>query len=184
MHNNAMTTKLHKPRQQGVSLIEVLVAVLIFSIGMIGLAGLLVLATRANHGAYLRTQVTYMAQNMADRMSANPIGVWKGSYNSDAYPLDTATVPTCASGCTPAQLATHDQKLWSRQLKSFLPNPVATLDCSNANLDFDPVSNNQVDKRPPYGGTCHMTIQWSDRGNGGKDGRDTTPQTFAWEFQP
>ncbi len=43
-------------RQRGVSLIEVLMAVLIFSIGLIGLAGLMVISTRSNHSAYLRTQ--------------------------------------------------------------------------------------------------------------------------------
>ncbi len=179
-----MTTTLSPRRQRGVSLIEVLVAVLIFSIGMIGLAGLLVMATRANHGAYVRTQVTYMAQNMADRMSANPIAVWSGNYNSDSYPVSTSGMQDCAAGCTPAQLATHDQQLWSRQLDTFLPNPQATITCSNAGLGYDPVSNNQVNKRPPYGGSCHMTIQWSDRGTGGRDDRDTEPQTFAWEFQP
>ncbi len=179
-----MTTPSRAFRQRGVSLIEVLVAVLIFSVGMIGLAGLLVMATRANHGAYIRTQVAYMAQNMADRMNANPIGVWSGNYNGNDYPVDTSSMQTCAAGCTPAQLATHDQQLWSRQLNTFLPNPVATINCSNAGLDYDPVVNNQVGKRPPYGGTCHMTIQWSDRGAGGTDDRETEPQTFAWEFQP
>lgn len=178
-----MNARFCPVRQKGVSLIEVMIAVLIFSIGMIGLAGLLVMATRANHGAYLRTQVTYLAHNMADRMSANPIGVWKGSYNNNGYPVDTTTITDCSGGCTPAVLATHDEQLWSSQLKAFLPNPRATIQCTSASAGYSPNSS-QINMRPPFGGTCKMTIAWSDRGNGAENDRDTTAQTFAWEFQP
>lgn len=172
----------HFRKQKGVSLIEVLVAILIFSLGLIGLAGLLVMATRANHGAYERTQVSYMAHNMADRMSANPIGVWNDAYNGDNYPLDSVT-SNCATGCTPAELAVHDQQLWSAQLKTFLPNPKASIDCSSGAAGFSPTAE-QIKKRLPYGGSCEMTITWSGRGVGGEENRDTQEQTFAWEFQP
>ncbi len=60
--------------QRGVSMIEVLVAVLIFTVGLIGLGGLLITATKSNASAYVRTQVTFLANNMADRMRANPPG--------------------------------------------------------------------------------------------------------------
>jgi type IV pilus assembly protein PilV len=79
----------HLPYQRGITLIEVLVAVLIFSIGLLGVAGLLVMSVRSNHAAYLRTQVTFLAQSMADRMQANPIGVWSGDYNG-RYPIRSA----------------------------------------------------------------------------------------------
>lgn len=178
-----MMMRVSTVRQKGASLIEVMVAVLIFSIGMIGLAGLLVMATRANHGAFERTQVTYLAHNMANRMSANPVGVWSNKYDSTTYPVDTTTITDCSAGCTPTTLAKHDQQLWSAQLKAFLPNPSATIDCSSNKAGYAPTSN-QINMRPPYGGSCHMTITWSDRGNGGQDHRDTASQTFAWEFQP
>jgi len=172
--------------QRGDSLIEVMMAVLIFSIGLIGLAGLMVMSTRSNHAAYLRTQVTFLASNMADRMSANPAGVWRGSYNSNAYPVAAATVG-CGSGaaCSSAELAMHDQQLWSSQLKTFLPNPVATIACGGlTSAGYDPTS--QLAMRPPYGGNCKMTIKWSERSAGDQASRAaTTPlQTFAWEFQP
>lgn len=171
-------------RQRGVSLIEVMMAVLIFSVGLIGLASLMVMSTRSNHAAYLRTQVTFLASNMADRMSANPEAVWKESYDSNAYPVAAATVG-CGSGaaCTPAELAVHDQQMWSSQLRTFLPNPKATIDCGGlGSAGYDPTS--QLAMRPPYGGSCKMTIQWSERGAGDKDHRDNVTQTFAWEFQP
>ncbi len=171
-------------RQRGVSLIEVMMAVLIFSIGLIGLAGLMVMATRSNHAAYLRTQVTFLANSMANRMSANPTGVWNGNYNSGTYPV-AAGVVGCAYGaaCSPADLATHDQRLWSNQLRVFLPNPAATINCAGVGaVGFDP--SGQLNRRPPYGGTCNMTISWSERAAGDKMHRDNVTQTFAWEFQP
>ncbi|EQD44142.1 type IV pilus modification protein PilV, partial [mine drainage metagenome] len=80
----------------GFSLVEVLVAVLIFSLGLLGLAGLLVVSTQSSHASYLRTQVGFMAEQMANRMRANPQGVWAGSYDSAAYPIAGAP-PACDS---------------------------------------------------------------------------------------
>ncbi len=170
-------------RQRGVSLIEVMMAVLIFSIGLIGLASLMVMATRSNHAAYLRTQVVFLANSMAGRMSGNPIAIWKGNYNG-SYPVSSSVVG-CASGspCNPADLATHDQRLWSAQLNTFLPNPVATIACSGVGtVGYDPTS--QLPMRPPYGGTCKMKIAWSEQGAGNQSNSGNTPQTFTWEFQP
>jgi type IV pilus assembly protein PilV len=171
-------------RQRGVSLIEVLMAVLIFSIGLIGLASLLVVATRSNQAAYLRTQVTFLAGNMADRMRANPVGVWQGAYDSTAYPLSTPQSCDDASPCTPAQVAVHDQYAWSQQLQAFLPTPKASISCDKSAVGYDPVAAGQVGMRPPYGGTCTMEIKWSERGTGDTAHSDTELQTFAWEFQP
>lgn len=171
-------------RQRGISLIEVMMSVLIFSIGLIGLAGLMVMATRSNHSAYLRTQVTFLANSMADRMSGNPTGIWSGAYNSSAYPVSSTSVG-CASGaaCTPADLALHDQRLWSDQLRTFLPNPKATVDCSGVTaVSYNPTA--QLSLRPPYGGTCKMSVTWSERGAGNKNNSDSADQVFVWEFQP
>lgn len=172
-------------RQHGVSLIEVLVAVMIFSIGLVGLAGLLIMATRSNQAAYLRTQVAFLAQNMADRMSANPTAVWDGSYNSTSYPVAASGTTTCTSGspCTPDDLATHDKQMWSTQLTTFLPSASASIDCEATNAGFTPTSA-QYGMRPPYGGNCTMTITWTERGIGDSSHSTAVPQTFTWEFQP
>lgn len=171
-------------RQRGVSLIEVMMAVLIFSIGLIGMAGLLIMATRSNQSAYLRTQVTFLAGNMADRMRANPTGVWQSSYDG-TYPTTTAQACTSTSACTPAQLAVHDQKAWSDLMTTFLPpNYAATIKCDKSKAGYDPVGNGKVGMRPPYGGTCKMQIQWSEQGEGDVAHRSTATQTFYWEFQP
>ncbi len=173
-------------RQRGVSLIEVLMAVLIFSVGLIGLAGLMVMAARSNHAAYLRTQVTFLAGNMVDRMRANPMGLWNGAYNATgaaSYPTSTNQTCSKASPCTPAQVAVRDKYEWSQLLKTLLPDARATISCSgSAGLGYDPTP--QMAMRPPYGGNCAMTITWTERKVIATGDSATPTQSFAWEFQP
>jgi len=184
-------------RQRGVSLIEVLISVLIFSVGMLGVAGLLVTSIRSNHTAFLRTQVAFLASSMADRMSANPVGVWNGNYNSANYPVggSAAANHDCASGCTPDMLAQFDQRSWSSQLTTFLPDAKASIQCNAAGAGYTPdawappsasstPAPGQIGMRPPYGGTCAMRIQWSEQGAGDPDHGDAETQRFEWEFQP
>ena len=173
----------HALPQRGITLIEVLLTLLIFSIGLMGVAGLLVMSARSIHAAYLRTQVTFLAQSMADRMGANAVGIWKGYYNG-TYPSSGAQ--SCADGCTPQQLAEHDKALWSSQLATFLPTGVkATIRCSNAGVAYVPAPE-QVMLRPPYGGSCSMSITWAERevAVSKSNSNDRSLQTFAWEFQP
>jgi len=170
-------------RQQGFSMLEVLIAVLVFSLGMLGLAGLLIFAISSNHVAYLRTQATFLAHNMADRMSANPAGVWAGNYGTAAtptiFPVPAGTA-SCAAGCTPAQLATYDMAQWSTQLTTFLPNAAGTIACTTAGISYTPTGA-QMDMRPPYGGTCTMTLSWNEARSA--TGVRAT-HNFEWVFQP
>ena len=173
-------------RQRGVSLIEVMMAVLIFSIGLIGLAGLMVMSTRSNHAAYLRTQATFLANAMANRMSANSTGIWNGAYNSTAYPIAAASAG-CGMGaaCGYAALAVHDQQVFSSQLKTFLPNAAVRIACDGTGVvGYDPTA--QLNRRPPYGGNCKMKIAWSELNVGDKNNRSqpATTSSVAWEFQP
>jgi type IV pilus assembly protein PilV len=58
-------------RQKGFTLLEVLVAMLILSIGLLGLAGLMASSLRNNHSAYYRSQATWLAYDVIDRMRTN-----------------------------------------------------------------------------------------------------------------
>jgi type IV pilus assembly protein PilV len=68
-------------RQSGFSLLEVLVAILVLAIGLLGLAGLIASSMRNNQGAYHRTQATWLAYDIADRMRANRQAALAGNYN-------------------------------------------------------------------------------------------------------
>lgn len=179
-----MTLHRAHSHQHGFSMLEVLIAVLVFSLGILGLAGLLIFSIQSNHVAYLRTQATFLAHNMADRMSANPAGLWGGGGTSDYTiaaidPLGTA-VPTCAAGCAPAALATRDIAAWSQQLHTFLPAAAAKITCAQAGLTYIPPSS-QINLRPPYGGECTMFITWNEAKSATGERK---AHTFEWVFQP
>lgn len=166
-------------RQRGFTLLEVLISVLVFSIGLLGVAGLMVLSVRTNHSAFLRTQASFLAESMADRMRTN-LG-WVGQYNG-TYDTSTnlATPPTdcrASAACTPTQLAGYDLWVWNQQLVEHLPAPTAEIDCD----DLPP--NPGYAGSQPYGGLCRMTITWTEA-NLSRDDAAPATQTFAWVFQP
>lgn len=107
-----MRNRIH-PTQAGFTLLEVLVAVVIFSIGLLGIAGLQVAGMRYTHGSQLRAVATMQAENMADSMRANRTGLTDGHYNVQeemptSYPVD------CTVGaCGPEQLAIFDLVTWN-----------------------------------------------------------------------
>lgn len=158
---------------RGFTLLEVLIAVLIFSIGMLGAAGMMVLSVRTNHTAYLRTQASFLAESMAERMRSN-LG-WEVAYNG-TYNATTTGTSNCASGCNPAALVTRDKELWSQQLVDQLPSGEAVINCGGALVtEHQGVS--------PYPGLCEMTITWTEA-DLARGSVSSATQTFAWVFQP
>jgi type IV pilus assembly protein PilV len=99
-------------RQQGFTLLEVLIALLVLSIGLLGLAALQTTGLRSNEMANMRTTSTMLAYDISDRMRANPQGITDGDYVIDSAPV-TGTIPNCTSAdCTTAELATFDLNQW------------------------------------------------------------------------
>ena len=68
-------------RQRGFSMIEVLIALLILAIGLLGIAHMQASGMRSTHGAYLRTQATFLAGDILDSMRANVTPARAGSYD-------------------------------------------------------------------------------------------------------
>jgi type IV pilus modification protein PilV len=67
-------------RGEGFTLIEVLVSLVVLSIGLLGTAKLMIFSARSNDSAYLRTQATALAYGMLDNMRANQQQAIAGSY--------------------------------------------------------------------------------------------------------
>jgi len=67
-------------KETGFTLLEVLIALLVLSIGLLGLAALQTTGLRSNQMASMRTQATQVAYDITDRMRANPAGVTAGEY--------------------------------------------------------------------------------------------------------
>jgi len=105
--------------QQGFTLMEVLVAFMILSIGLIGLAGLQLTGVKNGRDAYYRTQAIILGYDITDRMRANITGVTAGNYNA----IGGSATSNCrnTTGCTAAQLAADDVALWRASVSAKLP---------------------------------------------------------------
>ena len=67
-------------RGRGFTLVEALVALVVLSIGLLGVAALQFTSLKANHGSATRTQAVYLAYDIIDRMRTNPMAVSGGEY--------------------------------------------------------------------------------------------------------
>jgi type IV pilus assembly protein PilV len=185
---------MHGITKRGFTLLEVLIALLIFSLGLMGLAGLLTTSVKTNHSAYLRTQAIFLAQGMADRMRANPLALWNSTTNYNLHTVVTTvgTAPTaasvtasptnCASGCDFGAIATRDLQIFQNQLLQFLPNAGVAIKCTAV---ASPPAPNWLLTLPPYAQSCEMQISWTQLPITGQNAAQiATPDIFDWVFQP
>lgn len=108
------TDLLLRTRHAGFTLLEVLIALLVLSIGLLGLAALQTVGLKFNHQSYQRTQAVFQAYDMIDRIRANTVAKSSGSYNNVALGSIPSVVGIdCSTGCAPADLATFDINRWN-----------------------------------------------------------------------
>lgn len=105
-------------RNRGFSLVEVLVALVVMSVGMLGIAALYLEGLRAGRTALNRTTAVTLAADMADRIRANSTA---GVAYAGTGPGTDGECINGASDCTPGQLAGDDWFDWSNQLSAQLP---------------------------------------------------------------
>jgi len=116
-------------QHRGFSLIEVLVALLVLSIGLLGLAALQTTSLQYNTGSYFRTQATFLAYDIIDRMRANIAAVVDNDNNGYDQPTTTNVSPpvNCdTTSCTSAELALYDVKKWYDRIVIALPDAATT----------------------------------------------------------
>lgn len=95
--------------QRGLSLLEVLVSLIILSLGLLGYAGLQSVTIKNSHNAYLRSQATSLAYNALDRMRANRTKI-------DGYVMSYGGDPT-----------DPDAVAWQTELLATLPDAQANI---------------------------------------------------------
>jgi type IV pilus assembly protein PilV len=142
-------TLLSEHRQQGFSLVEILVTFVILSIGILQVAALHATGLKNNYSAYLRSQTTLLAYSAIDLMRAN-----RDQARSGAYDIAFAA---SASG---SSMAATDLSTWKQTLSSVLPSGDGAIDCTSS------------------AGTCVVVIQWDDsQGAGGKSNQQFSVAT-------
>jgi type IV pilus assembly protein PilV len=107
-------------RESGFSLLEVLIALLVLSVGLLGIAGLQTVSLRFNHQSYERTQATVLISEIFEKITANPVAASGGSFDAVAE-TDTSSSFTgygaCPASCSPVQLATLDLFRWKSSIE-------------------------------------------------------------------
>ena len=171
-----------KRKKEGFTLIEVLVSVMVFSFGLLGIAGMMTISVRNNHNGYLRSQANFFAENMVDRMRANPVALWNGIYTGTAAEGSSTCVP--GNECNYNELATFDMEQWAQTLRLSLPNGQGTIDCQTVGTLPGVLSTADAPSIwqpvPPYDGMCTVTITW-DEANGDSIAEQ---QTMTMVVQP
>ena len=179
----AKTKKLCRSSKamRGLSLIEILVTVVVLSIGLLGIAGMQAFGVRYSHDSYVRSQATMLANELIERMHANPDGVSNGDYrdaidnvslNCSAVTNDPAHTsngtPECSgtSTCNVTQLAQLD--IFRVRCGQFLTGPATlvggvenllpggnlTITCTDANGGTPPACQGDNNRT--------ITISWQD----------------------
>ena len=106
--------------QRGFSLIELLVALIVFSIGLLAIAGLQTVSKRANYESLQRTVAAQVAGGALEDMRTNGggIDIYLAAGNIGGNSRGAEPAPNCSAGaeCNPAQKAAYDLWFWEQLL--------------------------------------------------------------------
>ncbi len=168
--------------RRGFTLIEVLIALLIISFGLLGVAGMQALSVGNTAVAEQRSIAALQASSIAAAMSANE-GYWQtpsapgtvtviGSTLSGG--MSTSSTDCTAGICSSPQMAAYDVQTWGKTLKAILPNGYGTINCVQP-------SNAPV--------TCQIYIYWSEKAYAqnqasGASSTASSQYDFEMEVQP
>ena len=157
-------------RDSGFSLVEVMVALIVMSVGLLGIAKMQALALSSTTTARMRSLVALEAASLASTMradraywsleTANPLTV---NINTGAVAANDATLKAaitqesgttpCVSACAPALIAVNDLQEWASELNSLAPGATGVVTCTPppaATPSSTPVS-------------CQIVISWTEK---------------------
>lgn len=152
-------------RAMGFSLVEVLVALVVISIGLLGLAKMTSLGIASTSIAGTRSLAAIEAASLASMMHADR-AYWGGGFAPTSFtvtggPGTTTAIsysglqanPACtttgATACVPGNIAAHDVNTWATDLSAVLPPYLATVNCSTT---------------VGVAVSCAIQIQWAENG--------------------
>lgn len=110
-------------KQQGFSLMESLVSIVIMALGILGILGVQMRTLADTQTGTRRAQAIRLIENLSERIKVNPNPLAAGvltTYQVSA-PGPMATPPACTAACTPTQLAQHDIATWKQHVINTLP---------------------------------------------------------------
>jgi type IV pilus assembly protein PilV len=141
-------------------MIEALVALVVLSVGLLGMAALFITSLHSGSGAISRMQAVNLATDLADRIRAND------RQHVAAYSTSPSSAPDCiTAACSPDDLAAFDRSEWDSQITKLLPgSPTGT------------VTVNPATYTPGTPTTVTITVSWLEPGS-------STPLSYSLVLQ-
>ena len=148
-------------RQRGAGLIEALIAVLILSIGLLGMVGMQTASLKFEQTGWVRTALSSSISSFADRIRANASADETAYSFSSTYAAERAAIDASATylnpakdcntvKCTEVELAAYDLRVWRRDLNQQLPGAVGMV---------TPTGTKNIDLR------FAVTVAWFSKDN-------------------
>jgi type IV pilus assembly protein PilV len=163
--------------QRGFSLIEVMVAAIILSIGILGVVSLQILGMKGTQQSFMKQQAMSVVQNLTERMHSNKQGVAAGNYIiADSSTFDCSVLPSCSgssSTCSVAEIATVDlHNLICGYKAGSFPSTGGVK--APAPGDLQGLVNGELNVTCPNAGGCvtgdvQISVLWDERELGSED---------------
>lgn len=143
-------------KQRGSSLIEVLITMIIVSLGLLGQAGVIALSAKASHSAYMRSQATLLSYDILERLRLNRSLAVANSFNINFAASGNDPSDSVPSGTDIQNVELRD---WKSNIENALPN-------GDGKVSVD------------GGGNVTIVIQWVEVVKTANNG-SITPTTFT-----
>lgn len=137
----------------GATLIEILVALLILSLGLLGMAAMQIRALKGNHSSMQRSQAVMMSYYILDAMRVDKNSAKSLNYNTGSLSGNTIGPYCDPAAVTGTSLAKVNLKHWIESLKMTIGEASDTSTCGAVLCDAD--------------GVCRVQIRWDDSRAGG-----------------
>ena len=118
-----------KSAARGFTLVEVLIALTVLSLGLLGAAASLLESMHAQTQSLRRMAAAQLLRDMSERIRANPAGA---RYDTGGAAAQTIEIPCGAVGCDSAQLAAADLAHFAQTARALLPQASSTIEYAPA----------------------------------------------------
>lgn len=124
------TMQKYSHTQAGITMLEVLVAIVVLSFGLLGMLGLIMNSLKMTSSSHYRTIAAQQLAAMAEAINANPNLI--ANYAPPGSPPSSSSYANClgTAGCTTAELPKIDYALWQQNVRVLLPSGTGTVSTS------------------------------------------------------
>jgi type IV pilus assembly protein PilV len=166
---------LHSSDQRGATLIEALVAVIVLSIGMLGIVSLQTRAIQFESSSLYQSQASILAYDIIDLMRANSgdnaiLGLYLHGMN-DTIPVSYTNCSGAGVNCSRSDLASYDLYTWLGELAQTLPSGKAAIAVDNSGAS------------PVYSVTIQYDDSRADKSSSYGQGNTIAPKQFTFRTE-